>query len=1034
MAETHRLIRLLVEQNSPDNNARRAAELAFAECVRSDPSTAAFDLAMSASVPNHQLPVEARQACLLHLKRLVPCYWSLAFALFVGPPIKQDVKTMIRHSLVLLATSLPHSKLRSAAAYVIAQIAAADYPDEWPDLLPRLYQLALKADDPIAVAGSLAVLTDLFDDLISEEMFWEGGLGAQFLVNISALLCQAQLPLSVRVSALVLYQTVYTTLLSAEATQLDTRRDAVHKHVRDFAALLPALARDSLDASHVAQSLLLVELQVRAHLYKILSHMAGDFAKVFPADIKLLLICMLVEDFVAVSAAYMSLLVRQDASVAVAATDGASKPHAAIITHVANLLELLGILSHKLLLCDTLSADAYHAFTSSLVAAAELPAQTLADYELDFNSFVTDATGLSGTLSVRDSVLDFLSNIHERDALSVFGAANAAAGSGDWRRKEACFLVVEGLFSNENIASLARDFSVSSYLLDLSLLATRADTHAILATRLFLLIPRLMERFCALVAAGTRASVELKKMLEFALSASDPVTRGLVVSGALISVTLWKNVDGVLFTLLDPCVQDLVFLLCSLLVEDSDNDTPPVLIEAIAAAVSISTIRAHTVPVSPAHASVMELLLAISLEDPANVQLVVDATECLELFLEELDEASYLRVCDQCVPQLMQQLTSSLAGAEVEYSAELSLLLEMLSILVAQCPQTELFPHALFSFVFPATLRVILNTSDDQILQRASELFNAVILKAPQLTVQFDASKTNSGAGLEGSGTQIVLEVTSKFLSPDLSDSAAMNCGVIVTSLFEHFQAYLSDDFFMQLLQATVRRLSLAKSVVTNENLVMVFCKLVLNTSPDLVIRVLTSMTVEDESGPHNGLEVVMPIWLNTFEVTRGFDKIKQNVLALGKIFAADDPRVALLVVNGDVIPYDGDMIITRSMARSMPERYTQVPVLQKILLLLIAELAFQSQQPDPADFLPAEEADDNSDWKDMDDLGVPNYDKLRAYVDDDDAEPLHDTSIRTILVQFFKESVAKNIGHFRDHYDMLRDDEKKTLMEHVLF
>ena len=228
----------------------------------------------------------------------------------------------------------------------------------------------------------------------------------------------------------------------------------------------------------------------------------------------------------------------------------------------------------------------------------------------------------------------------------------------------------------------------------------------------------------------------------------------------------------------------------------------------------------------------------------------------------------------------------------------------------------------------------------------------------------------------------------------------------------------------------------------------MLFCNLVL-ISPEAMVNFLSNnfhmkhpTTGEDKSG----LELVLPIWFQSFEVTRGYEKIKQNALALGKIFSLVDERIELLIVNGDIIPYEGNKILTRSMTKSMPERYTQISAVAKILKLLVGELEFQCQQPNAEDYLPDredggndEERDDEEDddgWEDLEDIGVPNYDKLKSYVDsdeEDDQENSHE-DLKNLLVQFFKECASKNLGHFLKYYEQLSDEDKKIITENVLF
>ncbi|KAK7677550.1 hypothetical protein QCA50_019459 [Cerrena zonata] len=171
--EFEKFLKLVLDQNSSDNNVRTQAELDFTQVSRQDPTQSSYILIELAC--NDQLPTDIKQSCLLHLKRFVPKFWSLGFESFVGPPISQELKQVIRDKLIQLATSSPESKIRAGSAYVITQIAAADYPDEWPNLLKDLYELTTRYNDEWSMIGGLSVLNELFDDLITEEQFWDGG-------------------------------------------------------------------------------------------------------------------------------------------------------------------------------------------------------------------------------------------------------------------------------------------------------------------------------------------------------------------------------------------------------------------------------------------------------------------------------------------------------------------------------------------------------------------------------------------------------------------------------------------------------------------------------------------------------------------------------------------------------------------------------------------------------------------------------------------------------------------------------------------
>ncbi|KAM9893504.1 hypothetical protein OXX69_011685, partial [Metschnikowia pulcherrima] len=467
------------------------------------------------------------------------------------------------------------------------------------------------------------------------------------------------------------------------------------------------------------------------------------------------------------------------------------------------------------------------------------------------------------------------------------------------------------------------------------------------------------------------------------------------------------------------------------LLEDSEEDTLSILLEATLVAISIDTTTACYVEIE-AGISVVDLLLRVSFKDPSNVQVMINSPECLQSLLTGVEEESFLQVCQNSVPYLVEVMSSALAQASVEYSSQLYLSIDLLGYIIEASPLSGL-PSDVFVFVFPVLKNVILQTNDDQILQGAGEVFNKLMQNNENQFIKFTDSSTKQ------TGLDILLAVASKFLSPDLSDSAAMNCGLIVMTLFERFQSCLNSDFFFKLLEATVNRVAIASEVITIENLILVFCKLVTSSSPLTLVDALTNMRLKDAAGNmRDGLQTVLPVWFDSFEVTRGAEKIQQNILALGRLYSLGDARLENVKVNGDLIPYDGDLIITRSMAKSMPQKYTQISAPLKIIKLLVSELQFQSSQPNPDDYVIDDNADgdDEDGWEDMDSLGVPNYEKLKSYIDSDeeDSDQTSDKGVRETLLSFFKECVSKNLANFQSYYEMLDEDEKSVITENVIF
>lgn len=151
----------------------------------------------------------------------------------------------------------------------------------------------------------------------------------------------------------------------------------------------------------------------------------------------------------------------------------------------------------------------------------------------------------------------------------------------------------------------------------------------------------------------------------------------------------------------------------------------------------------------------------------------------------------------------------------------------------------------------------------------------------------------------------------------------------------------------------------------------------------------LSSLVLDSEG--NSALKLILPKWLESFEIIRGEKRIKENILALSKLFFLNDERISSIIVNGDSIPYDGDLVITRSMSKIMPEKYTQISAYEKIVKLFVAELSFQGNQPGLEKYIPhdlkkyddqaikaANDANDD-DWEDVDD--VLEYEKLASRI-----------------------------------------------------
>lgn len=157
-----------------------AATLVASNPIRSDAerhleqlyTNNAFPISLISIASHKSVALDHRQAALLFLKKLVLKIWSPSLEEYEGPNSLSDAtKEQVRHSLLSIATASDEErKIVAAASYVVSKIASADFPEQWPSLLPTLLVLVPQAD-ATQLHGTLLVLGSLVEDGFDEEQF-----------------------------------------------------------------------------------------------------------------------------------------------------------------------------------------------------------------------------------------------------------------------------------------------------------------------------------------------------------------------------------------------------------------------------------------------------------------------------------------------------------------------------------------------------------------------------------------------------------------------------------------------------------------------------------------------------------------------------------------------------------------------------------------------------------------------------------------------------------------------------------------------
>jgi hypothetical protein len=278
-----------------------------------------------------------------------------------------------------------------------------------------------------------------------------------------------------------------------------------------------------------------------------------------------------------------------------------------------------------------------------------------------------------------------------------------------------------------------------------------------------------------------------------------------------------------------------------------------------------------------------------------------------------------------------------------------------------------------------------------------------------------------------------VLLIIDHLLNPNIDDVAAAEVGSLAAVLVEKAGSEKLGPYLPQLLQAVAQRLATAQQAQFIQSLILVFARLTLISAREVI-----DFLAQLDLGGQSGLNVVLIKWLENSVNFAGYDEIKQNIIALCKLYNLEDPRVAQVQVKGDLIIQETGRIKTRSQARQNPDQFTTVSANLKIVKVLVEELAGASgnKEIDAATAAALEEADSEDDeWEDLPSntldlgLGVTKQELMsfgEGGTEGSFAVRKRDDETQALLLQFFQEASAK--PGFQELFEALTPAEQDKL------
>ncbi|KFX94493.1 hypothetical protein O988_06281 [Pseudogymnoascus sp. VKM F-3808] len=1021
------LLHLLVEAQSSSLAPRQQAE-AHLQALHTNE---AFPTGLAAIAAHTSLPISTRQAALTTLRLFVEKNWSGEDVETEGPlvTISDDVKAVLRSRLLELATGgEDERRVRGAASYVVSKIASVDFPDQWPTLLPTLLQMIPTASDA-QLHGALKVLADLVDDSLNEDQFF--AVARDVMGTVYGVAVDDNRKMSLRALAVGVFRGCFDIMdmvKDEHGTEVKAFADEVLQAWSpfflqvmklQFPARTQVAGEEGLDREPESwRGVVALKLQVVKTLMKIRQVFAQLLLPQSP-----ILFTATWEELSSLQDAFKDLYIDHDDQGRLEDADGLPYTLDFLVLEELDFLQsclrappVREELEKALQIHGGISNTPWVVDVMKLaVAYAQIPSEEEGLWDIDVNLFLAEETSVTANYTARTACGDLLIKLGEWlhqgafEGLLTYTRVLFASPDATWRTREASLYLLTQLLNDFiDIDKQIHAETAASYLEFIEYAVNRQD-EPLLRARGYIVAGVLVQS----ISGNAFPTVALLDRTIKAIHEDDSE----VVKVACIKAIqgFIKAPGGVPSDRQVPiAVAISEFLNAKDLTELEDSDDLLVtLVESLRAATQLD----YSIAIADGN-GVIDLLFLLAKHGAASFQLTVLVNETFEEIVQHLSERGpdgYIALCKKVVPSLTGALD---VGSVTEDDPLTTLACELIAVLTEN--GSEPLPPGFVAEVLPKLSRLLLSTVEGEILRPGSEALKFIMMHDPQQL--FDWHDEAGRSGLE-----VVLIIIDRLLGPDMEDNAASEVGGVAAELVEKAGQERLGPFLPQLLQAVASRLATAEAAPFIQSLILVFARLSLVGAGD-VVEFLNQI----EIGGQSGLQVVLSKWLEHSVSFAGYDEIRQNVIALSKLYSLNDARVAQTMVKGDLIVPTSDRIMTRSRAKNIP-----APL--KIVKVLIEELLSASGVQNAATALAAADFADEEDddgWEDLPSIldlgsGAAKAD-LMAYAEGLGGSFMRqrDDETQAYLTDFFVRASTENIAGFNELYAQLTDEEKAKLEE----
>ncbi|KAJ5938938.1 hypothetical protein N7466_002072 [Penicillium verhagenii] len=962
------LLSLLADTQSARADTRKAAELQLLGLY----SNESFPISLTAIASHESVPVNLRQSSLSVLRTFIAASWSPNLDEFKGQILVTDAnKAQIRRALLDLATITETSerKVKASASYAVSKIASADFPDDWPELLPSLLHII---NDPAttdgALHGALKVLLDLVDTGFGEEQFFNV---ARDLVSslFSVATSEARRPM-LRALSVAVFRSCFDTLEMV----LEQHKVAIKQFVDELLSAWSPFFVETLKMSLPQQpdeeeankgsevashwrGVIGLKLQIIKTLLKIRMVFPGLLTPQSPNYFSTVW-----AELTNALPVYQNFFIEGERQGRLEDVDGLPYSLDFLILEELDLIQtLLKAPPVKAELQQQLQNAGAGASSSGWLpeimklasSYAQITSEEEGLWEIDVNLFLSEETSLtanytprtcSGDLAIKTG--EWLKGAAVEGLLSYMNTLFADS-SASWKSREAALYILN---------CILRDFSEVSQQIspELSLSFNQFVHYAIQQEEELLRARGYLVAGALAKASGDAFQQTTASYLEATLKAiaEDPA-EVVKVSGIRVLQDLMPSLPASAARPFQGLIVSAISEFVSahdLREDDESEDLKVTLAETLR-----DTIM--TDPTIVLSSIAIDVLFNIASSGAENFQLTMTVTEAFEDIADQISEhgpEAYMRLCEKVLPSLMGAID---VGNLTSENALTTFAADLLRVLAER--SLEPLPAGFVDTVMPKLNRLLLESDEAELIRPATEAVRHLLAHGfDQFIVWRDPQ-----SGKEA--IEVVLVIIDRLLGPAVDDNAATEVGQLAAELVERAGPERLGPYLPQLLQAVAQRLATAQQAQFIQSLILVFARLTLISARE-VVDFLSQINL----GGSSGLLVVLSKWLENSVNFAGYDEIKQNIFALAHLYELSDPRLAEVPVKGDLIIQNTGRIMTRSQARNNPDRYTTVSAPLKIIKVLVEELAAASgnKEIDAAAARALDDADSDygdDDWED---------------------------------------------------------------------